>query len=78
MTKSRFLDILVPQCVDDDELVLLAAHQLQHLVKLGGEQVEAGDDTSVGAELVLFHHLFVVDSVPDVRDCNGISKLTII
>ena len=42
--------------VDDDELILLGPHQLQHLVKLGGEQVEAGDDAAVRAQLVLFHY----------------------
>ena len=42
--------------VDNYELVLLGPHQLQHLVKLGGEQVEAGDDAAVRAQLVLFHY----------------------
>lgn len=42
--------------VDDDELILLGPHQLQHLVKLGGEQVEAGHDAAVRTQLVLFHY----------------------
>ena len=42
--------------VDDNELILLGPHQLQHLVKLRGEQVEAGDDAAVRAQLVLFHY----------------------
>ena len=56
--------------VDDHELVLLVAHQLQHLVELGGEQVETGDDASVRPQFILFHHLLVVDCVSDVNVCR--------
>jgi hypothetical protein len=37
-----------------------------HLIELGGEEVEGGHDSPVGAEAVLLHDLFVVDRVPDV------------
>ena len=36
------------------------------LVEFGGKEIQTGDNSSVGTELVLLHDLLVVDRVPDV------------
>ena len=36
---------------------------LQHFVEFGGREVESCNNPSVRTKFVLFHHLFVVDSV---------------
>lgn len=41
--------------------------QTQHLVKLGGKQVQGRNDAAVGAKLELLHDFFVVHGVTDVH-----------
>lgn len=44
--------------------------QYRHdLIDLGAEEVQAGEDTAVGTQIVLLHNFFVVDRVSyvDVR-----------
>lgn len=36
------------------------------LIDLGRKQVEGGEDTTVGPQIVLFHNLFVVYAVADI------------
>eukprot|EP00962_Isochrysis_galbana_P041709 scaffold15389_cov131-Isochrysis_galbana.AAC.6 len=40
--------------------------QPHDVLEAGGKQVERGEDAAVGAELILAHHLAVVDRVTDV------------
>ena len=40
--------------------------EVKNLVDFGGEEIERGKDTAVGAQVVLFHYFFVVYRVPDV------------
>lgn len=46
------------------------------LVKPGGKEIQRSDNTSIRTKLVLAHHFFVVDSVPNVfRFMQGKEKL---
>ena len=47
-------------------LVLFLANEVDHLVELGSEKVQASQDGSIWSQLVRLHHLFVLDAVPDV------------
>ena len=41
--------------------------QSDYLVDFGGEEIQRGKDTTIGAQIILLHHFFIVNRVADVN-----------